>query len=54
MPVATERLTRLSNYFNGRWVESTASERIDVTNPATGETIAKVPMSNAAEVAAVV
>ncbi|MFZ1006960.1 MAG: aldehyde dehydrogenase family protein, partial [Candidatus Sulfotelmatobacter sp.] len=54
MTIAAPPLTRLSNFMNGRWVESTASEWIDVTNPATGETIAKVPLSSAAEVAAVV
>jgi len=54
MTIAAPPLTRLSNFMNGRWVESTASEWMDVTNPATGETIAKVPLSSAAEVAAVV
>ncbi|MGA8149450.1 MAG: CoA-acylating methylmalonate-semialdehyde dehydrogenase [Terriglobales bacterium] len=54
MAIAAPPLTRLSNFMNGRWVESTASEWVDVTNPATGETIAKVPLSSAAEVAAVV
>ena len=54
MTIAAPPLARLSNFMNGRWVESTASEWMDVTNPATGETIAKVPLSTAAEVAAVV
>ena len=54
MTIAAPPLTRVANFANGRWVESTASEWIDVPNPATGETLAKVPMSSAAEVAAVV
>ena len=54
MTVAAAPVTRLTNFMNGRWVESQASEWIDVTNPATGETIAKVPMCSPAEVAAVV
>jgi malonate-semialdehyde dehydrogenase (acetylating)/methylmalonate-semialdehyde dehydrogenase len=54
MTIAAPPLTRLSNFMNGRWVESTASEWVDVTNPATGETIAKVPLCSTAEVAAVV
>jgi malonate-semialdehyde dehydrogenase (acetylating)/methylmalonate-semialdehyde dehydrogenase len=33
------------NYVGGQWVESTSSELLDVTNPATGETIARVPLS---------
>jgi len=54
MTIAAPPLTKVANFANGRWVESTASEWIDVPNPATGETLAKVPMSSAAEVAAVV
>ena len=54
MTIAAPPLTRLSNFMNGRWIESTASEWMDVTNPATGETIAKVPLSSATEVAKVV
>jgi len=54
MTIAAPPFTRLSNFMNGRWVESTVSEWVDVANPATGESIAKVPLSSAAEVAAVV
>jgi malonate-semialdehyde dehydrogenase (acetylating) / methylmalonate-semialdehyde dehydrogenase len=54
MTIAAPPLTRLSNYLNGQWVDSTATEWLDVPNPATGEIIAKVPFSSAAEVAAVV
>ena len=35
----------LRNYVNGEWVESKSTEIIDVTNPATEEVIARVPLS---------
>jgi malonate-semialdehyde dehydrogenase (acetylating)/methylmalonate-semialdehyde dehydrogenase len=54
MTVATPTLTKVPNYINGRWAESRAGEWIDVTNPATGETIAQTPLSDAAEVDAAV
>lgn len=38
------------NYIQGQWLESTATERIPVINPATGEEIARTPLSPAAEV----
>src|SRR5215469_2507265 len=41
---------KIPNYFNGQWVESNATEWQDVLNPATGETLAKVPLSSLAEV----
>src|ERR1700691_4626000 len=47
-------LTKVRNYVSGRWVESTATEWLEVTNPATGETIARTPLSDAAEVNAAV
>lgn len=40
----------LPNYINGAWVPSTASELLDITNPATGEVLAQVPLSGAADV----
>jgi malonate-semialdehyde dehydrogenase (acetylating) / methylmalonate-semialdehyde dehydrogenase len=40
----------IGNYVGGRWVEPEAHERLDVTNPATGETLAQVPLSGAADV----
>lgn len=39
----------IPNYVAGRLSESTASRSLPVTNPATGEVIAQVPMSTAAE-----
>jgi malonate-semialdehyde dehydrogenase (acetylating)/methylmalonate-semialdehyde dehydrogenase len=44
----------LSNYMGGRWVPSTAAQSIDVHNPATGEVIARTPLSGGAEVDAAV
>jgi malonate-semialdehyde dehydrogenase (acetylating)/methylmalonate-semialdehyde dehydrogenase len=53
--MATTADTRLlGNYVGGRWVAATAGEQLDVTNPATGETLARVPLSNAADVDAAV
>jgi malonate-semialdehyde dehydrogenase (acetylating)/methylmalonate-semialdehyde dehydrogenase len=40
----------IRNYVGGKWVDAEGAERLDVTNPATGETIAEVPLSGRAEV----
>lgn len=40
----------LSNYINGQWVASKATDFIEVKNPATSEIIANVPLSPALEV----
>src|SRR5258707_10592993 len=48
--VAAPPAIKLTNYINGQWTESSANEWRDVINPATGETIAQVPLSDAAEV----
>jgi malonate-semialdehyde dehydrogenase (acetylating) / methylmalonate-semialdehyde dehydrogenase len=44
----------LDNYVGGEWTPATASEALDVTNPATGETLARVPLSSAADLDAAV
>jgi malonate-semialdehyde dehydrogenase (acetylating) / methylmalonate-semialdehyde dehydrogenase len=54
MSTAVATATKVPNYINGRWADSRAGEWIDVTNPATGETIAQTPLSDAAEVGAAV
>jgi len=54
MTVAAPPITRLSNFINGHWAESAAKEWRDVVNPATGETLAQVPMADATEVNAAV
>ena len=40
----------LRNYIGGRWVESRATEFLDVYNPARGEVIARTPLSNSEDV----
>jgi malonate-semialdehyde dehydrogenase (acetylating)/methylmalonate-semialdehyde dehydrogenase len=44
----------LENYINGGWVASSGTSRLDVKNPATGATIAQVPLSTAGDVDAAV
>ena len=53
MTTATDIL-RVSQYINGRWVESKVAEWQDVVNPATGEVLARVPLADAAEVTAAI
>jgi malonate-semialdehyde dehydrogenase (acetylating)/methylmalonate-semialdehyde dehydrogenase len=51
----TETSTRLlDNYVGGRWTPSSSSEALDVTNPATGEALVRVPLSSAADLDAAV
>jgi malonate-semialdehyde dehydrogenase (acetylating)/methylmalonate-semialdehyde dehydrogenase len=53
MEAATQ--TRLlDNYIAGKWTASAGSEALDVTNPANGETLARVPLSSAADLDAAV
>src|SRR4051812_46203882 len=44
----------LDNYVGGRWTPATSTEALDVTNPATGEVLARVPLSGAADLDAAV
>jgi malonate-semialdehyde dehydrogenase (acetylating)/methylmalonate-semialdehyde dehydrogenase len=39
----------VKNYIGGQWVEAEASGYLDVENPSTGEVLAQVPLSKAAE-----
>src|SRR6202020_669012 len=48
--VAASPAIKLTNYINGQRAESSATEWRDVINPATGETLAQVPLADAAEV----
>src|SRR5712692_1979814 len=50
MTVAAPPLTKIPNYINGQWQDSNASDWQDVANPATGEVLARVPLSDNAEV----
>src|SRR3954471_7620610 len=52
--MATTTTRILSNYVGGRWTESESSELLDVTNPASNEVIARVPLSTPAELDAAV
>ena len=54
MTTAVPTLTQVANYINGQWRDSSTSEWLDVTNPATGEVIARTPQSSATEVAAAI
>jgi len=38
-------IEQLKNYINGQWVESAATQSLDVHNPATNEVLARVPLS---------
>src|SRR5947209_15092532 len=44
----------LPNYIAGQWTEAQASETLEVTNPATGEVLARVPLSTRSELDAAV
>jgi malonate-semialdehyde dehydrogenase (acetylating)/methylmalonate-semialdehyde dehydrogenase len=52
MPVSAPLIANVPNYVNGIWAESRSSEWLDVTNPATGEVIARSPLSTPIEVTA--
>jgi malonate-semialdehyde dehydrogenase (acetylating) / methylmalonate-semialdehyde dehydrogenase len=51
---ATTPVTEVPNYFGGAWRKSSATDFVNVTNPASGELIARTPLSSEAEVHAVV
>jgi len=40
----------IQNYINGSWTKPTATEHLDVINPATGQVIAKTPLGTKADV----
>jgi malonate-semialdehyde dehydrogenase (acetylating) / methylmalonate-semialdehyde dehydrogenase len=55
--MATQEVTNvrlLDNYVGGAWTPATSEETLPVTNPATGETLARVPLSSAADLDAAV
>ena len=45
---------QLRNYISGEWRRSTASEHLEITNPATAERLAQVPLGGEDDVAAAV
>ena len=48
--VAAPPLTKVPNFINGQWQDSTSTDWQEVINPATGEVLARVPLSDAEEV----
>jgi len=48
VPGSTARILR--NFIGGRWLPATGSSSLDVTNPASGAVLAKVPLSSKADV----
>jgi malonate-semialdehyde dehydrogenase (acetylating)/methylmalonate-semialdehyde dehydrogenase len=44
----------IQNYIGGNWTDASADETLDVTNPATGETLARVPLSSQSDLEAAV
>lgn len=49
MQLHDSKLFRQHAYVNGQWVKADSGQTIDVTNPATGETLGTVPKMGAAE-----
>ncbi|HEY7620355.1 MAG TPA: CoA-acylating methylmalonate-semialdehyde dehydrogenase [Solirubrobacteraceae bacterium] len=55
MSAATTTSVRLlDNYIGGQWTPATGADELDVTNPATGEALARVPLSSSADLDAAV
>jgi malonate-semialdehyde dehydrogenase (acetylating)/methylmalonate-semialdehyde dehydrogenase len=52
-PVTTQ-VIEVENYINGAWRKATNTEFLDVSNPATGEVIARSPISSKADLDAAV
>ncbi len=48
--IAAPPITKVPNFINGVWQDSAASDWQDVTNPATGEVLARVPLCESAEI----
>jgi malonate-semialdehyde dehydrogenase (acetylating) / methylmalonate-semialdehyde dehydrogenase len=52
--MSTTATRLLDNYIAGAWTPSSSTEALDVTNPATGEVLARVPLSSSADLDAAV
>ncbi|MBD3107720.1 CoA-acylating methylmalonate-semialdehyde dehydrogenase [Bacillus sp. AGMB 02131] len=50
MSVVNKETIILKNYINGQWVDALGDETLEVPNPATGEVLAKVPISTKEDV----
>ncbi len=51
---APAAVVQLQNYSGGRWTRSSATEFLDVVDPATQDVLARVPLSTSADVSAVI
>ena len=51
---ATTPVTEILNYYGGAWQKSSATDFVNVNNPATGDLIGKTPLSSKADVDTVV
>ena len=54
MSTAAPSAITVRNYINGAWRESSSPDMHEVKDPATGETLARVPLARATEVDAAV
>jgi len=54
MPPAATDDRSVQNFIGGEWVPATGSDTLPITNPATGELLGHVPLSQSADVAAAV
>src|SRR5215208_1474959 len=54
MATTTPSTRLLDNYVAGRWTPATGDDALDVTNPATGDVLARVPLSGAGDLDAAV
>ena len=54
MTATTLSVRLLDNYVAGQWTPASGTDELDVTNPATGEVLARVPMSASSDVDAAV
>ena len=52
--MATTATRLLDNYIGGQWTPATGSDALDVTSPASGEVLARVPLSATADLDAAV
>jgi malonate-semialdehyde dehydrogenase (acetylating)/methylmalonate-semialdehyde dehydrogenase len=46
MTATAARSRVIQNYIGGAWTDASAEETLEVTNPATGEVLARVPLSS--------
>ncbi len=54
MTATAARSRVIQNYVGGRWIAASTDETLEVTNPATGEALAQVPLSSASDLDAAV